>query len=43
MSKERDDRLRRENRRRVVTRTVCIVLAVAMLLALVIPAIYAGL
>ena len=40
---QRDEREMRERRRRVVTRTVCIVIAVAMLLSLVIPAIYAGL
>lgn len=33
----------RERRRRVVTRTVCIVIAAAMLISVLVPAIYAGL
>ena len=38
-----DEREVRERRRRIVVRTVCIVIAAAMLISLVIPAIYAGL
>lgn len=37
------DREQRERRRRMIVRTVCIVIAASMLLSLVIPAIYAGL
>ena len=33
----------RENRRRTIVRVVCIVVAVAMLGSLIVPAIYAGL
>ena len=33
----------RENRRRTIVRVVCVVIAVAMLGSLIIPAIYAGL
>lgn len=43
MSDYRDEREQRERRRRIMVRTVCIVIAAAMLLSLVIPAIYAGL
>lgn len=43
MSDYRDEREQRERRCRTMVRTVCIVIAVAMLLSLVIPAIYAGL
>ena len=43
MSDYRDEREQRERRRRTMVRTVCIVIAVGMLLSLVIPAIYAGL
>ena len=43
MSDYRDEREQRERRRRPMVRTVCIVIAAAMLLSLVIPAIYAGL
>ena len=43
MSDYRDEREQRERRRRTMVRTVCIVIATAMLLSLVIPAIYAGL
>ena len=43
MSDYRDEREQRERPRRTMVRTVCIVIAVAMLLSLVIPAIYAGL
>ena len=43
MSDYRDEREQRERRRRTMVRTVCIVSAAAMLLSLVIPAIYAGL
>ena len=43
MSDYRDEREQRERRRRTMGRTVCIVIAAAMLLSLVIPAIYAGL
>ena len=38
-----DEREARERRRRIVMRVVCIVIAAAMLISLVIPAIYAGL
>ncbi|HBJ97254.1 MAG TPA: hypothetical protein DDZ11_13055 [Lentisphaeria bacterium] len=40
---QRNEREMRERRRRVVTRTVCIVIAAAMLISVVVPAIYAGL
>ena len=43
MSDYRDEREQRERRRRTMVRTVCIVIAAAKLLSLVIPAIYAGL
>lgn len=43
MSDYRDEREQRERRHRTMVRTVCIVIAAAMLLSLVIPAIYAGL
>ena len=43
MSDYRDEREQRERRRRTMVRPVCIVIAAAMLLSLVIPAIYAGL
>ncbi|MDF7665322.1 hypothetical protein [Bifidobacterium sp. ESL0682] len=43
MSDYRNERERREGRRRNIVRAICIVVAAAMLLALVIPAIYAGL
>ena len=43
MSDYRDEREQRERRRRTMVRTVYIVIAAAMLLSLVIPAIYAGL
>ena len=43
LSDYRDDREQRERRRRTMVRTVGIVIAAAMLLSLVIPAIYAGL
>ncbi|WP_338024114.1 MULTISPECIES: hypothetical protein [Bifidobacterium] len=38
-----DERGQRERRRRTMVRAVCIVIAAAMLLSLVVPAIYAGL
>ena len=38
-----DYRTERERRRRIIMRAVCIVIAVAMLGSLVIPAVYAGL
>ena len=38
---QRDEREMRERRRRVVTRTVYIVIAAAMLISVVVPAIYA--
>ena len=38
-----DERQARERRRRIVVRAVCIVIAAAMLISLVVPAIYAGL
>ncbi|MDB6733380.1 hypothetical protein [Bifidobacterium longum] len=43
MSNYQDGRQQRENRRRTIVRVVCVVIAVAMLGSLVIPAIYAGL
>ncbi|WP_263390578.1 hypothetical protein [Bifidobacterium myosotis] len=43
MSEYQDSRQQRESRRRTVVRVVCIIIAVAMLGSLVIPAIYAGL
>ncbi|WEV67996.1 hypothetical protein OZX72_03160 [Bifidobacterium sp. ESL0769] len=43
MSDYRKDRERRESRRRNIVRAICIVVAASMLIALVIPAIYAGL
>ena len=43
MSDYRTEREQREGRRRIIMRAVCIVIAVAMLGSLVIPAVYAGL
>ena len=43
MSNYQDSRQQRENRRRTIVRVVCVVIAVAMLGSLIIPAIYAGL
>lgn len=43
MSDYRTEREQRERRRRTIMRAVCIVIAVAMLGSLVIPAVYAGL
>ena len=43
MSDYRSEREQRERRRRTLVRAVCIVIAVAMLGSLVIPAVYAGL
>ena len=43
MSDYRDEREQRERRRRAMVRTVCIVIAAAVLLGLGIPAILAGL
>lgn len=43
VSEYQDSRQQRENRRRTIVRVVCIVVAVAMLGSLIIPAIYAGL
>lgn len=43
VSNYQDSRQQRENRRRTIVRVVCVVIAVAMLGSLVIPAIYAGL
>lgn len=43
VSNYQDSRKQREGRRRTIVRVVCIVIAVAMLGSLVIPAIYAGL
>lgn len=43
MSDYRTEREQRERRRRITMRAVCIVIAVAMLGSLVIPAVYAGL
>ncbi|MGJ0556262.1 hypothetical protein ACR73Q_02955 [Bifidobacterium breve] len=43
MSEFQDSRQQRENRRRTIVRVVCIVVAVAMLGSLIVPAIYAGL
>ncbi|WP_169241448.1 hypothetical protein [Bifidobacterium olomucense] len=43
VSNYQDSRQQRENRRRIIVRVVCVVIAVAMLGSLVIPAIYAGL
>ena len=43
MSDYRSEREQRERRRRTMVREVCIDIAAAMLLSLVIPAIYAGL
>ncbi|WP_258900824.1 hypothetical protein [Bifidobacterium breve] len=43
MSEYQDSRQQRENRRRAIVRVVCIVVAVAMLGSLIVPAIYAGL
>lgn len=43
VSEYQDSRQQRESRRRTVVRVVCIIIAVAMLGSLVIPAIYAGL
>lgn len=43
MSDYRIEREQRERRRRIIMRAVCIVIAVAMLGSLVIPAVYAGL
>lgn len=43
VSNYQDSRQQRENRRRTIVRVVCVVIAVAMLGSLIIPAIYAGL
>lgn len=43
MSDYRTEREQRERRRRIIMRAVCIVISVAMLGSLVIPAVYAGL
>ncbi|PWG64411.1 hypothetical protein DF196_09005 [Bifidobacterium callitrichidarum] len=43
VSEYQDSRQQREHRRRTMVRVVCVVIAVAMLGSLVIPAIYAGL
>lgn len=43
MSDYRTEREQRERRRRIIMRAVCIVIVVAMLGSLVIPAVYAGL
>ena len=43
VSNYQDGRQQRENRRRTIVRVVCVVIAVAMLGSLIIPAIYAGL
>lgn len=43
MSDYRAEREQRERRRRNIMRAVCIVIAAAMLVSLVIPAVYAGL
>jgi len=43
VSEYQDGRQQRENRRRTIVRVVCIVVAVAMLGSLIVPAIYAGL
>ena len=43
MSDYRTEREQRERRRRIIMRAVSIVIAVAMLGSLVIPAVYAGL
>ena len=43
MSDYRTEREQRERRRRIIMRAVCIVIDVAMLGSLVIPAVYAGL
>lgn len=43
MSDYRTEREQRERRRLIIMRAVCIVIAVAMLGSLVIPAVYAGL
>ena len=43
MSDYRDEREQRERRRRAMVRTVCIVIAAALLISMVVPAIYAGL
>lgn len=43
MSDYRTEREQRERRRCIIMRAVCIVIAVAMLGSLVIPAVYAGL
>jgi hypothetical protein len=43
VSEYQDSRQQRENRRRTIVRVVCIVVAVAMLGSLIVPAIYAGL
>ena len=40
---QREEREMRERHRRVVTRAVCIVIAAALLISMVVPAIYAGL
>ena len=40
---QQDERGNRERRRRTMVRAVCIVIAAAMLISLVVPAIYAGL
>lgn len=43
MSDYRTEREQRERRRIIIMRAVCVVIAVAMLGSLVIPAVYAGL
>ena len=43
MSDYRTEREQRERRRRIIMPALCIVIAVAMLGSLVIPAVYAGL
>ena len=40
---QHDERQARERRRRIMARVVCIVIAAAMLISLVVPAIYASL
>ncbi|MEK0306315.1 hypothetical protein [Bifidobacterium favimelis] len=43
MSNYSDECERKERRRRITARTVCVVIAVAFLAALVIPAVFSGL
>ncbi|WP_258323549.1 MULTISPECIES: hypothetical protein [Bifidobacterium] len=43
MNKYRDERERRERRRRNVARVVCLVIAVALLGSLLVPALFSGL